>query len=107
MTRGRLWVREELLAVLYLYIKYRDELTTPRNHPLVKNVAKAMDRTVGSIAKRIQNYKSVDPAYTGRGLKAGGPYITIWSQYESDPGRLMSEARCAYQEFMPNKRDTL
>ena len=101
MTRGRRWTREELLAVLYFYIKYKGELTSPQNHPLIENLANAMGRTVASIAMRIANYKSVDPADSGRGLKADGPYMEIWREYEGNPDSVLAEARQAYQEFIP------
>ena len=101
MTRGQRWTREELLAVLYFYTKYKGELTTPQNHPLIENLANAMGRTVASIAMRIANYKSVDPADSGRGLEADGPYMEIWREYEGNPDSVLAEARQAYQKFIP------
>ena len=100
-TRGSRWTRKELLAVLYFYIKYKPGLTSPQNHPRIETLAKAMGRTVSSIAMRIANYRSQDPAYPGRGLEGGGQYIKIWREYESDPDRLLAEARRAYQERIP------
>lgn len=102
-TRGSRWTRKELLAVLYFYLKYKPELTSPQNHPLIENLAKAMGRTVSSIAMRIANYKSVDPADSGRGLEAGGPYMKIWREYEDNPDRVLAEARQAYQDFIPTE----
>lgn len=99
---GKDWVRKEFLAVLYFYVAYKKELTTPRNHSLTKKLADSMERTDSSISKRIQNYKSLDPAYPGRGLEGGGPYIEIWREYEGDPDRVLAEARRAYQEFIPD-----
>ena len=101
MTRGQRWTREELLAVLYFYTKYKGELTTPQNHPLIEKLAKAMGRTVDSIAMRIGNYRSQDPAYPGRGLEGGGPYMEIWREYEDNPDSVLAEARQAWQKFIP------
>ena len=101
-TRGSRWTRKELLAVLHFYIKHREELVTPQNHPLTEKLAKAMGRTNASIAMRIANYRSEDPAYPGRGLEGGGPYVEIWREYEGVPDRLLAEARQAYQEFIPD-----
>ena len=100
-TRGSRWTRKELLAVLYFYVTLKEELTSPQNHPLIENLAKAMGRTVASIAMRIANYQSQDPAHPGRGLEGGGSYVRIWQEYEASPDRLLAEARRAYQEFIP------
>lgn len=100
-TRGSRWTRKELLTVLHFYIKHKEELATPQNHPLTEKLAIAMGRTNASIAMRIANYRSEDPAYPGRGLEGGGPYIEIWREYEGAPDRLLAEARRAYQEFIP------
>ena len=98
---GKDWVRREFLAVLYFYVAYKKELTTPQNHPLTKKLADSMERTDGSISKRIQNYKSVDPAYPGRGLEGGDSLcIRIWREYEANPDRVLTEARRAYREFV-------
>ena len=97
---GLFWDNRELLAVFYLYVTLKDELTTPRNHPLIKSLAAAMERTDNAIAKRIQNYKSIDPSYPGRGLDKPGPYVRIWQRYEADPENVMDEARSAYQEYI-------
>ena len=101
-TRGSRWTRKELLAVLYFYVKRKEELATPQNHPLTEKLAVAMGRTNASISMRIANYRSEDPAYPGRGLEGGGPYIKIWREYEGDPDRVRAEARRAYQEFIPD-----
>ena len=100
------WKNRELLAVFYLYVTLKDELTTPRNHPALKSLAKAMERTDNAIAKRIQNYKSIDPAYPGRGLDKPGGYLRIWQRYETDPDGVLAAARRAYQEFMPNEKSS-
>ena len=100
-TRGSRWTRKELLAVLYLYVKRKEELATPQNHPLTEKLALAMGRTNAPISMRIANYRSQDPACPGRGLEGGGPYIRIWREYEANPDRLLAEARRAYQELIP------
>ena len=98
---GRDWTRKEFLAVLYLYVKRKEELATPLNRPSTGKFARAMGRTNASISMRLANYRSEDPARPGRGLEGGGPYIRIWREYESDPDRLLAEARRAYLELIP------
>ena len=101
--RGERWTRKELLAVLFFYVTLEDELTSPQNHPLTEELAKAMGRTVDSISMRIANYRSQDPAYSGRGLEGGGSYVKIWREYEANPDRVLAEAWRAYQEFVPDE----
>ena len=100
-TRGSRWTRKELLAVLYFYVKRKEELATPRSRPSTRTLARAIGRTNASISMRIANCRSGDPARPGRGLEGGGPYIRIWREYESDPDRLLAEARRAYLELIP------
>ena len=44
---------------------------SPQNHPAVVALAEGMNRTIASISMRIANFKSLDPAYSGRGLAGG------------------------------------
>lgn len=101
---GMFWKNRELLAVFYLYVTLKDELTTPRNHPLIRSLAAAMERTDSAIAKRIQNYKSIDPEYPGSGLDKPGPYLRIWQQFEADPDNVMIAAKIAYLEYIPDEQ---
>ena len=100
-TRGSRWTRKELLAVLYFYVKRKEELATPQSRPSTRTLARAIGRTNASISMRIANYRSEDPACPGHGLEGDGPSIEIWREYESAPDRLLAEARRAYQELIP------
>ena len=104
MTReGSRWTRKELLAVLFYEVTLRDELTSPQNHPLTEQLAKAMGRTVAAIAYRIGNYRSLDDDWPGRGLDGGGAMVAkIWREYEDNPDQLLREAWRAWQEFIPD-----
>lgn len=98
---GNRWTREELMAVLYLSVRYAKHLTAPQNHPVVHELAEAMGRTVASLAMRISNYKALDPTYSGPGLSnPGAPAKLLWDEYEHEPERVMSEASIAYHEFV-------
>ena len=92
------WTREQDLAVLYLKLEFKKQLT--RAHPAVGTLAKAMDRTQDSIWMRKGNFDSCDPAITGTGRK-GLPKAAkltrdIWAEYEADPDKVLSDARLAY-----------
>ena len=100
MARRKDWSREEMLAVLYLYVNRKKELVSPQNHPLTEKLARAMRRTNASLAMRIANYIAQDSAHPGRGLIGGGQkVIRIWREYENAPDRLLAEARRAYLNF--------
>ena len=100
------WNREELLAVLYLMLWKGEALRSPQNHPATAELAGAMGRTVDSITMRVANYRSLDPAYSGRGLDGGGrgPFVEIWHEYVCDPRQVMAEARRAYHDFVNKKK---
>lgn len=103
---GKRWTREELLAVLYLYINQTGAWTSPQNSPAVHALGTAMNRTVASIAMRIANYRSLNPEHSGHGLEGGAKHGSpsfkrLWHEYEREPERVMAEARIAYRKFVP------
>ena len=89
------WNREQDLAVLYLKVEYRGQLT--QDHLAVHALAGAMGRTVASVWMRKGNFDSLVPAVPGVGLsRAAKLTVDIWTEYERSPERVLSEARRAY-----------
>ena len=83
---GQRWTRKEDLAVLYLKIKFRNELKSPQNHPVVCAFAESIERTVASVTMRIANFNSLDTSMPGTGLtKAANLTKEIWREYKDDP----------------------
>ncbi len=68
MAAGNRWTREQLLIVLNLYHKLRFGQFDSRQ-PVIIDLAKCMGRTSGSVAMKLNNLASLDPALTLRGIK--------------------------------------
>ena len=68
MGEPRRWTREELLLVLHLYerIPFGQQHQT---NPEVVALAAALARTAGSVAMKLNNLTSLDPAERARGVK--------------------------------------
>src|SRR5258705_6959374 len=103
MKQGqRLWTREELILVFNLYLKLPfgqlDE-----NTPEVKNLAKIIDRSKGSVSMRLNNFASVDPFHQQRGIKGlpGGrkQVQPIWNEFINDKEDLIFES----EKILANK----
>lgn len=68
MAKGKRWTRNELLLALNLYHK----LTFGQFHskqPAIAQLAKKLERTSGSVAMKLCNFASLDPALKLRGIR--------------------------------------
>ncbi len=89
------WTREQDLAVLYVKLKHKEQLTS--THPAIRTLANSMNRTEASIWMRKGNFDSLDPSVPGVGLSQSAKLTRdIWAEYEKDPERVLAEARGAY-----------
>jgi putative restriction endonuclease len=83
-AKGRSWTREEEAKVLGLYCQLPFGQMDARNKSVLA-LAKALNRTPGSIAYKLVNFASLDPVQRARGI--GGMSNTsaldreIWDQY--------------------------
>jgi hypothetical protein len=66
MTAGRRWTEQEIRDALALYGRISFGQCNPRN-PEVIALARALDRTPGSVAMKLGNLASLDPAITSTG----------------------------------------
>ena len=68
MAAGKLWTRQELFVALNLYHK----LTFGQLHarqPAIVALAKRLGRGANSLAMKLSNFASLDPALKLRGIK--------------------------------------
>lgn len=73
------WTESELVLALDLYLR---EPRCSRQNPQLAELAARLDRSLGSVYARLQNFKSVDPNYSGAGLSAGKSVCEpIWTAY--------------------------
>lgn len=87
MAAGRRWTRDELLIALNLYHK----LTFGQLHarqPAIVALAEKLDRGSNSVAMKLCNFASLDPALRLRGIKglegASSLDRTVWTEFHSD-----------------------
>jgi putative restriction endonuclease len=87
MTRGRDWTRMELLVALSLYVEIPFGRLHARN-PIIVETAQKLNRTPDSLAMKLTNFASLDPAITesGRsGLKGASALDRrVWAEMQAD-----------------------
>ena len=92
MATGKRWTRDELLVALNLYHK----LTFGQLHarqPAIVAVAEKLGRGSNSVAMKLCNFASLDPALKPRGIKGLGGASTL--------------DRTTWREFHENLDDTV
>jgi putative restriction endonuclease len=84
MPTRKNWTRHELLILLNVYHKMRFGQMHERN-PAITNLAKRFERTPGSVAMKLCNLASLDPALKLRGIKglSGASRLdeTMWTEF--------------------------
>lgn len=92
MAAGNRWTRDQLLIVLNLYHKLRFGQLDARQ-PVIIDLANRMGRTPGSVAMKLTNLASLDPALKLRGIKglegASNLDRATWEEFHSSPSELI------------------
>jgi putative restriction endonuclease len=96
----RRWTRDELLLVLHLYTRIPFGQQHARN-PQVIDLALALDRTPSSVAMKLNNFTSLDPHETARGVKGlkGASLLDteVWAEFESRHAEVAPETEALWQ----------
>lgn len=83
----RNWIREELIAAFNLYCQLPFG-KLDQNTPQIKQLARLLERTPSSVAMKLVNFASLDPAITSNGrvgLKGASKLDReIWSEFNSN-----------------------
>ena len=102
MTPRTKWTREDLLVALNIYHK----LTFGQMHarqPLIIEVAKKLGRSPNSLAMKLCNFASLDPALQIRGIKGlGGASLLdrdLWQQFYSDMAEMAPASEQALRDL--------
>jgi putative restriction endonuclease len=86
------WTRDQLLIVLNLYHKIPFGLFD-KSQKVIIDLAKAMERTPGSVAMKLSNLASLDPALQLRGIKglsdASKLDREMWAEFHANLGELV------------------
>lgn len=87
MASGKRWNRDELMVVLNLYHKLRFGQFDQRQ-PVVIDLAERLGRTPSSVAMKLSNLASLDPALKLRGIKGleGASQLDreVWDEFHAD-----------------------
>ena len=103
MANGKRWSREELTVALGIY----HNLTFGQLHarqPVIMELADKLHRGANSVAMKLCNFASLDPALKMRGIKglegASALDREVWTDFHSNPDEVVPESReCLRQLF--------
>ena len=96
MSRNPNWTREEHILAFNLYCQIPFGTIHMRN-PKLRQLAKLIGRTVGSVSWKLANFARLDPALHARGIRgaehgAGGE-AQVWAEFSKDPEALAYESQ--------------
>jgi putative restriction endonuclease len=98
----REWIRDELVLAMNLYCRLPFGKFHSRN-PEVIRLADAIGRTPSSVAMKLSNLASLDPAHQLRGVKglsgASKADREIWAEFHADWERLAVESQMLSDEM--------
>jgi len=104
MASGKRWTRDELLVALNLYHKLNFGQFHSKQ-PVIIDLAGKLGRTSNSVAMKLCNFASLDPALKIRGIKglAGASALdrTVWADFHSEPNEIIP----ASEELLRNLFD--
>ena len=102
MPTGRRWTRAELLVALNLYHK----LTFGQLHsrqPVIIALAEKLDRGPNSLAMKLSNFASLDPALKLRGIKGlvGASTLdrAVWNEFHGDLNETVPVSEAALRKL--------
>ncbi len=88
MASGKKWTREELFVALNLYHKLNFGQLDARQ-PVIKALAEKFGRGPNSLAMKLCNFASLDPALKMRGIKglSGASALdrSVWQEFHDNP----------------------
>ncbi len=103
MPARKPWTRPELLILLNVYHKLRFGQMHERQ-PTVITLAKKLERTAGSVAMKLCNLASLDPALRLRGIKgldgASKLDATMWQEFHANLEECVPASEAALRELM-------
>ncbi len=99
----RNWTEHELLIAMNLYCRLPFGQCNSRNK-LVNEVARKMDRTAGSISRKLGNIASLDPHHQARGV-GGLPNSSkldrkVWADFQDNWSAMAEKSEAAFGALM-------
>jgi len=106
MTERKRWSRNELLVAMNVYGKLSFGQFDQRN-PVVKDVARMLERTPSSVAMKLSNLASLDPALRARGIKglkgASSLDNEIWVEFHENQEQLAAISEELFRQLFSAK----
>jgi putative restriction endonuclease len=103
MAAGKKWTRDELLILMNVYHKLRFGQMHERQ-PTVITLAEKWERTPGSVAMKLCNLASLDPALKLRGIKglSGASSLdeTMWQEFHTHLEEAVPASEAALRHLM-------
>ena len=100
MAARNRWTRDELLIALNLYHKLRFGQFHARQ-PVIVAIAKKLGRTPDSLAMKLSNLASLDPALKARGIKGleGASRLdrAVWSEFHAHLNEAVPASEAAFR----------
>lgn len=102
-TKHRNWTEQELLIAMNLYCRLPFGQCNSRNK-LVNEVARKLDRTAGSISRKLGNIASLDPRHQERGV-GGLPHSSkldreVWADFQDNWSAMADKSEIAFEALM-------
>jgi len=108
IMQRRAWARDELVVAFNLYCKLRFGQCHGRN-PSVIALAKVLGRSPNSVAMKLCNFASFDPAHQRRGVAGLGNASRadkeIWAEFNADWNGLAVKSERAFRELVGTPAD--
>lgn len=108
MAAGKRWTREQLLLALHLYERIPFGQQDQRNAEVIE-LSQKLGRTPSSVAMKLNNFTSIDPAERGRvkGLPGASDLDReVWAEFHQRPA-VVEEAERLWGEQKPQEREPL
>lgn len=99
----RNWTEHELLIAMNIYCRLPFGQCNSRNK-LINEVASKMDRTAGSISRKLGNFASLDPYHQARGV--GGLTNSskldrkVWAEFQNNWSGMAEKSESAFETLM-------
>ena len=107
MATGKRWTRDELLIALNIYHKLSFGQLHARN-PVIVDVARKLGRPPGSLAMKLCNLASLDPALRVRGIRGltGASDVDrhVWDEFHKQIDTLAPQSEEALRQFFSQNK---
>jgi putative restriction endonuclease len=107
MIKGKPWSRDETILAINLYCR----IPFGRQHsrtPEVIELAKAIGRTPGSVAMKLNNITSIDPEEQTRGVKGLSKSSKldkiVWDEFHNNWQEMAAESETLWQDIVTNNK---